>query len=145
MLGIRVLGQVDRRVRDDHPGRTGQRLVGIRVTRDQLARRLDGQRQVFHLVQVVRRGAKHLRRLFVVLEGLGKAQRAVHGQLLDLELPCAGRLLQVFPVREDRRVARLGCLLVSVITIGGALILDGRLAEVLVFEQQVGKLVVDVR
>ena len=74
MLGVRVLGEINRRIGDHGPGRASQAFFSIRVTLDQLVCRLDGQRQVFHYVQVVRSGTQYHRRLLVFDVGVGKAQ-----------------------------------------------------------------------
>ncbi len=108
-------------------------------------RRLDGQRQVLHLVKIVSGGAEDDRRLLVIRERVGKAQRAVDRMLLDLEHSRARRQLEVLAMREDRGIACGGRLLVRLVVVSGALILDGRAPEVFVLEQQVRQLVIDRR
>ena len=78
-------------------------------------------------------------------ERVHEPEGAGHGLAPHRLLLRARRLLLVLAMRVDRRVARRGRLLVLGIVVGGALVLPGRLAEVLVLEQQIGEPIVDRR
>ena len=55
------------------------------------------------------------------------------------------RYIQVFAIRVDRRITSRGCLLMIGVIVGGTLVFDRRVAEIAVLQQQVGKLIVDLR
>ena len=132
-------------MRHDGPGLAAQVAVGVRVTLDQLAARIDRAREVFHLVQVVSCGTQHDRSLFVRRERVGEAQRTLDRCFLHLALARAGRDAERLAVGIDGGVTGRSRLFVRVIVVGRALILVRCVGEVLVLEEQVGELVVDAR
>ena len=106
---------------------------------------VDGGAVVLHLVQVIGGRSQDRRGLFVLRERVGKFERACDRIALDGILLLLARDLQLLAVGVDRGIAR-GCRLrVRRVSVGRALVLLRRLAEILVLEEQVRELVVDRR
>ncbi len=65
LLGLRVLGELQRRVRQHRVGRAAQGRLAARIALDQLLRRRDRRPEVLHAIQVVRGRAEHGRGLLM--------------------------------------------------------------------------------
>jgi hypothetical protein len=74
LLGLRVLGELQRGMRHDREGLAAQLGFGTRIALDQLLRRGYARPEVLHGVQIVRGRAEHGWRLLVRGEGIGEPE-----------------------------------------------------------------------
>ena len=66
IFSVHVRRGIYRRVGNHGPGGAQQRRIGSGINLNELFRCRDRQREIFHLVKIVRGGAKHYGSLFVV-------------------------------------------------------------------------------
>ena len=143
MLGLRVLGEFERGVRNDNPGGTPDCRIRARIFIDDALVGLDGGLVILHFVHVIGGRSENRRSVLILRECVGKLERACDRIALDGVLLLLAGELQLLAVCEDRSVAR-GCRLwMRRVSVSRALILFGRLAEILVLQQQVRQPVVD--
>ena len=132
MFGLGVLAELERAVRNDNPGGTPEGQLRARIGVDDALGGVDGGAIVLHLVQVIGGRSQDRRGLCVVRERVGKFERACDRIVLDGVPLLLARDLQLLAVGIDGGVAR-GCRLgVRRVSVGRALVLPRRLAEILV-------------
>src|SRR4029077_8441405 len=83
VLGLGVLGEFERGVRNDNPGGTPDRPIRGRIFIDDALVGLDGGLLVLHLVQVIGRRSENRRSVLVLRECVGKLERAHDRIALD--------------------------------------------------------------
>ncbi len=143
MLGLRVLGELERAMRNHNPRGTPDRRRCARILIDDALVGLDGSLVVLHLVHVIGGRSENRRGVFVLRECVGKFERACDGIALDGVLLLLVGNLQLLAVCIDRGVSCSCRLRMRRVCVSRALILFGRLAKILVLQKQVGKLIVD--
>src|SRR5947207_638797 len=143
MLGLRVLGEFERAMRNHNPCGTPDRRLSSRILIDQALVGLDGGLVVLHLVHVIGGRSEDRRGMFVLREGVGEFERACDGIVFDGVLLFLVGNLQLLAVCIDRGVSRSCRLRMRRISVSRARILFGRLAKILVLQKQTGKLIVD--
>src|SRR5437870_4502124 len=130
-------------MRNHNPRGTPDRRRCARILIDDALVSLDGSLVVLHLVHVIGGRSEDRRGVFVLRECVGKFERACDGIALDGVLLLLAGNLQLLAVCIDRGVSCSCRLRVRCVSISRALILFGRLAEILVLQKQVRKLIVD--
>ena len=143
-LGLRILLEFERTVRNDNPGGAPDGRVRAWIRIDDSLGGVDGGAVVLHLVHVIGGRSQDRRGVFVFRKCVGKFERACDRLALDGILLLA-RVLQQFTVCVNSGVACVCRLRVRWVSVSRALILLGRLAKILVLPEQVRKLVVDRR
>ncbi len=83
VLGLRVLGELERAVRNDNPRGAPDGRLRARIVIDDALGGLDGGAVVLHLVQVIGGRSQDRRGLFVLRERVGKFERACDRIALD--------------------------------------------------------------
>src|SRR6266436_5169516 len=130
-------------MRNYNPRGTPDRRRCARILIDDALVGLDGSLVVLHLIHVIGGRSEDDRGVFVLRECVGKFERACDGIALDGVLLLLVGNLQLLAVCIDRGVSCSCRLRVRRVFISRALILFGRLAEILVLQKQVRKLIVD--
>ena len=145
VLGLRVLGELERAVRHDDPRGAPDAGFSAGIGVDDALGGRDGGGVVLHLVQVVGGRSQDRGGLFVLRERVGEFDRAGDCIVLDDVQLRLVRDLQLLAVGVDRGVPRGRRLRMRRVFVSRALVLLGRLAEILVLQEQVGEPVVDGR
>ena len=145
MLRLRVLGKLERAVRNDNPRRTTDGRLRARIVIDDALRRLDRRAVLLHFVHVISGRPEDVRGVFVLRERVGKFERACDRIALGDILLLAAGSLQLLAVCVDCRVARACRPGVRRVAVGRPLVLLRRLAEIMVLQQKVRQLIVDRR
>src|SRR5712692_880235 len=143
MLGLWVLGELERAMRNHNPRGTPDRRLCARILIDDALVSLDGSLVVLHLVHVIGGRSEDRRGVFVLRECVGKFERACDGIALDGVLLLLAGNLQLLAVCIDRGVSCSCRLRMRRVSVSRALILFGRFAEILVLQKKVRKLIVD--
>src|SRR5207248_9233567 len=105
-LGLRVLGELERAVRNDNPRRAADSRLRTWIAIDEPLCRLDRRTVILHFVHVVGGCPEDLCGVFVLREGVSKFERACDRIAFDDILLLGTRSLQLLAVCVDRGVAR---------------------------------------
>ncbi len=117
LLGIRVVRQFQRRVRDNHPSGTAHGRCRVRIALDQLRRPRQCRCEVFQSIQIVGGRAQHHGGMFVLRKCVREFQRArrpchrrgpqiLFGSLTTFRYSHYGRRLRRSPRRMPSIVRR---------------------------------------
>jgi hypothetical protein len=139
LLGLRVLGAIEVRVSEHDPAGAQLLEARRRLPRDEMLRGVDRGLVLAELEQLLRGAREHDRRLRVIRERVGEAQRRIARLAMPRRALGLRQAFFVLRVGQQRGVARLRGVCVRPVLVGDALVLDRRFVVTLALVQDLGE------